>query len=699
MNPATARAPAAGADNRPGRRSTLRTLALAAVAELAGVTGGPGGDSPPELARFVERWALPKDDEGWVEAFAHQLRAPAEGDRDLVRLAEELGLEGIEVAAVALASAVEDELLAGRAIARLQAPVGGSRPTVGLLALAFAPLAAATAGAASVTALAGGRARAAGLLVLHGDGPLAERAVAVPEPVVFSLAGRCVAPSGVERGESETPVPLAPSVVDSAARHARALGPGDVLVIRARGAVEGRSVAARVAAAVGAGTALLDRRPRSVVASGTSGAPDGLGELPPGLGPWLVLEGRMPVFHLEPGPGERVRLPAIPGYGGPAVALVGPDGGVQPAAGGPGVLVEWRLPVPGPDQRAELWRQALGAGAADGLADELGREHRHSSGRIALLARSALRGAAVRGGRLTRDDVVHAAWTGDGDGLGALAEPLPDRVDDSSLVVPAGLRRDLAALLERCRARDGLTDGLGPAARTRYRPGVRALLVGPSGTGKSLVAGWLATRLELPLYRVDLASVVSKYIGETERNLAQVLARAEEAEVVLLFDEADSMFGKRTEVREANDRFANAQTNYLLQRIETFDGIAVLTSNSRSRFDQAFSRRLDFVLELPAPSPKDRRRLWKAHLGELAAALTPQELNRLAATAELTGGQIRNVVLAVAARARASGRGPEELGLDDFRQALGAEVRKVGKQLPAGLAPTRRSEARRPESP
>src|SRR5207302_11471594 len=144
----------------------------------------------------------------------------------------------------------------------------------------------------------------------------------------------------------------------------------------------------------------------------------------------------------------------------------------------------------------------------------------------------------------------------------------------------------------------------------RYRPGVRALFLGPSGTGKTLAAGWLATQLGLPLFRVDLASITSKYIGETEKNLSQLLARAEHAEVVLLFDEADSLFGKRTDVKDSNDRFANAQTNYLLQRIETFDGIALLTSNSRSRFDAAFSRRLDLIIEFPMPGPEERRAAW-----------------------------------------------------------------------------------------
>ncbi|MBS0553118.1 MAG: ATP-binding protein, partial [Proteobacteria bacterium] len=239
----------------------------------------------------------------------------------------------------------------------------------------------------------------------------------------------------------------------------------------------------------------------------------------------------------------------------------------------------------------------------------------------------------------------------------------------------------LATLLARCRVRDGLADGLGIAARARYKPGVRALLVGPSGTGKTLAAGWLATQLGLPLYRVDLASVTSKYIGETEKNLAELFARAEHAEVVLLFDEADSLFGKRTDVKDANDRFANQQTNYLLQRIESYEGITLLTSNSRARFDSAFTRRLDAIIEFPTPGPEERRALWLAHLGgghRLDAAV----LNRLAGTCDLAGGHIRNAVFAAAALARVRGEAVSEA---DLISAVAAEYRKLGKPAPAGL--------------
>src|SRR5262249_48358482 len=246
-------------------------------------------------------------------------------------------------------------------------------------------------------------------------------------------------------------------------------------------------------------------------------------------------------------------------------------------------------------------------------------------------------------------------WTVEGGGLDALAQPIPDLIPDEAFVTTRALREEMEHLLLRCRVRDGLATGLGASAVARYRPGVRALFIGPSGTGKTLAAGWLATRLGVPLYRVDLAAVTSKYIGETEKNLAQLLARAERAEVVLLFDEADSLFGKRTDVRDANDRFANTQTNYLLQRIESFDGIAILTSNSRSRFDEAFTRRLDMIVDFPFPSPEERRSLWQSHLGT-NHLLDQKSLNQLAVVADLSGGHIRNVVLTAAVLARAEER-------------------------------------------
>jgi SpoVK/Ycf46/Vps4 family AAA+-type ATPase len=216
--------------------------------------------------------------------------------------------------------------------------------------------------------------------------------------------------------------------------------------------------------------------------------------------------------------------------------------------------------------------------------------------------------------------------------------------------------------------------------QARAQAAVRALFAGPSGTGKTLAASWLATRLGLPLFRVDLSAISSKYIGETEKNLSQLLTRAEQSEVVLLFDEADSLFAKRTDVHDANDRFANAQTNYLLQRMESYDGITLLTSNSRGRFDAAFARRLDAILEFALPGPEQRRVLWLAHLGDFHC-LTPTQLNLIAATAELSGGQVRNAVLSAAVAARIGG----PIGFAHIVTGLASEYRKLGRQLPDEL--------------
>jgi ATPase family associated with various cellular activities (AAA) len=636
---------------------TLRGHALAMVA--AAVFGDiPPADPSPEAAFLLGHARAVGPDRH--AALRRALHAPAAADAPLLRLAAELELAPIEVLAVALAAAVEDDVMVGRAFAHLQAPLGGSRPTLSLLAACLEG--AAPEGRRPIDALASGNAARTGLLAVLGDAlPLPERAAAVPLHLCHALAGLDGAWAGGTIGAGDLPrVPLPPSVADEAARHARALSaaPRQALVLRASTAPEGRWAAAAVAAAAG-------RRPLFIE-----------GEQTAALGPWLVARDLLPVFCWELGPGERKVIPPMAGWRGPVLALTGTEGSVEQAAG---AVPAWTLAVPARAEREALWADALGEPA---LAAELARDHRHASGRIAHLGRLARHRALVEGRPgPTRADVVHASRGGDGAALGALAQPLPAHVPDEALVASPPLRAELDALLLRCRLRDGLADGLGISASVRYAPGVRALFVGPSGTGKTLAAGWLATRLGLPLYRVDLASVTSKYIGETEKNLAQLLSRAEAAEVVLLFDEADSLFGKRTEVRDSNDRFANAQTNYLLQRIESFDGIALLTSNSRTRFDSAFTRRLDAIVEFGLPGPEERKALWEAHLGS-GHSLKPRDLNRLAATADVGGGHIRNAVLAAAVLAHDAGR---PVGFADVVAGLAAEYRKLGKQLPVGL--------------
>jgi hypothetical protein len=634
-------------------RPTLKSFALAALGELV-ARGGMGQSDTPEMRFLAEQRRVVEGD------LLDYLRQPEPIDAPLISLAHEMGLSLLEVLVVALAAAVDDDLLVGRAIAHLQAPVGGARPTVGLLSAALTP--AATPGSSGADALITGVAVHSGLLTLLGDGaPLPERAVAVPLPLCLALRGQDWAWPGATIGLGDVPdVPLPPSVLRDAERYARGLrtGPQPALVLRSLSHAEGRSVAAAIAR-------VLERRPLFIESDKTTG-----------LAPWMMLRQLLPVFCFDLAPGERRLLPALPCFRGPMLALGGPDGRIE-APGG--VVPSWALPVPAPEERDALWRLALGDPA---LAADLARDHRHGAGRIAHLGRLARHHTALDGhGVPTRADVLSASWSGEAGGLEALAQPLRESISDDALVVPPALRRELEVLVWRCRLREGLTGDLGASASARYQPGVRALFVGPSGTGKTLAAGWLATRLGLPLFRVDLASVTSKYIGETEKNLAQLLARAEQAEVVLLFDEADSLFGKRTDVKDANDRFANSQTNYLLQRIESFDGIAILTSNSRTRLDAAFSRRLDMIVDFPLPGPEERRDLWRSHLGH-AHRLTLRDLNQLAAAADLAGGHIRNAVLAAAVRARARA-GPIEY--TDVAHGLLSEYRKLGRQLPAEL--------------
>jgi hypothetical protein len=639
---------------------TLRNYALAALAELAHASGPTSSPSPEQRYLANQLAAVAPAGRGFLASLPAYLGAPEESDARLARLADALSLSVFEQLAVAIASAVEEDAMSGRAIAWLQAPVGGSRPTLGLAASALA--AAPGAGTQALHALLGGAAMQSGLLsVMSESGPLPERPFGVPIPICLALAGRDAALPGTTIGLGDlTPVKLPPSVHAEAKRHARGLAAGNHrgLIVRAGSVTEGRVVSAAIAAALGL-------RPLFIETDKLAG-----------LGPLLVLRGLLPVFCLDMAPGDRRKLPHVPLYAGPCLVLCGWEGTVEHAGG---ALLSWSLPVPSREERRELWHVALGDGV---LAERLAREHRHGSGRIAQLARLARHRATLDGGEKPElSHVAEAAWAGEGLGLEALAQPLRDAIPDEAMVMAPMLRRDLDTLVLRCRSRDGLERGLGASATARYRPGVRALFVGPSGTGKTLAAGWLATRLQMPLYRVDLASVSSKYIGETEKNLAQLLAHAEQAEVVLLFDEADSMFGKRTEVKEANDRFANAQTNYLLQRIESFEGVTLLTSNNKSRFDSAFMRRLDLIIEFPLPGPEERRALWLSHLGT-HHALTTAQLNQLAAAVDLGGGHIRNAVLTAAVLAQAR---DESIGFGELVAAVTDEYRKLGRQAPSEL--------------
>lgn len=585
--------------------------------------------------------------EGAVERFADAV------DGDPIWCSLRPWLSEREVLAVAILACVELEPTVATTVATRMAPAG-PRPDLGFLVAAARLLWPDV----TVGDLVLGRAAEWGLLQLGpGDQPLPARPASTPSAIALALGGRFLPPAGSVLGASHLPdVPLPPSILEEVRRRAAGLDqPGRALVVRSGSEIEAAVVAAAIAQAAG-------RAPCFVTTPA------------PGLGAWLELAGALPIFTRRPAPGEIARLPDLPGWHGPILAAAGLDGAVD---GATGALASWRVPVPEPEERVTLWSRGVPRPAAESL----GRRYRHGPGRIAELLRLADQEARTEGNAVGVEHVARAAWSGEGGGLATLAQPLETRVPDAALVLPTGLKAELDLLLERCRLREQAARGLGPAMTTRLRSGVRAVFVGPSGTGKTLAAGWLAGRLGMPGWRVDIAAISSKYIGETEKNLSELLGRAEAAEVVLFFDEADSLFGKRTEVRQSTDRFANAQTNYLLERIERYDGIIVLASNSVQRFDAAFSRRLDVFVEFPPPGPEDRRALWRAHLGDTPIELS--DLNLISAHCDLAGGHIRNATMAAAVLAAREGR---TIRMSDLVAGLAAEYRKLGRSLPNALA-------------
>jgi SpoVK/Ycf46/Vps4 family AAA+-type ATPase len=236
----------------------------------------------------------------------------------------------------------------------------------------------------------------------------------------------------------------------------------------------------------------------------------------------------------------------------------------------------------------------------------------------------------------------------------------------------------LEQLLELCawtRHRERVHEAWGFRRRLGLSLGLTALFSGPSGTGKTLAAEVIAGDLGLDLYRIDLATVVSKYIGETEKNLSRVFEAAQDSGAMLLFDEADALFGKRSEVRDAHDRYANIEVSHLLQRMETYDGVAVLTTNRRRDIDEAFMRRLHFAVEFPLPDAEHRRRIWEA----IWPADTPRDPavdpEALARRFELPGGNIRNIALAAAFLAARDG---QVVTMAHVLDATRREYRKLG---------------------
>jgi len=307
----------------------------------------------------------------------------------------------------------------------------------------------------------------------------------------------------------------------------------------------------------------------------------------------------------------------------------------------------------GPAGQKQMWEAALGPAAAglNGLVDDLAEEFRLSAETIVAIGRSA--GSGDRGADRARLWNACRSWSRPR--LEDLAERIVPAAGWDDLVLPETQTQTLLQLASQSRHRMTVYERWGFSAKGRRGLGLSALFSGPSGTGKTLAAEVLAGELKLDLYRIDLSAVVSKYIGETEKNLKQVFDAAEGGGVLLLFDEADALFGKRAEVKDSHDRYANIEVGYLLQRMESFQGLAILTTNLKSTLDKSFQRRLRFSVDFPFPDAAQREAIWT----RVFPPQTPREgvePSRLASL-NMTGGNIRNIALNAAfLAAETSGR-------------------------------------------
>ena len=361
-------------------------------------------------------------------------------------------------------------------------------------------------------------------------------------------------------------------------------------------------------------------------------------------GALAVLQRAIPVIDLELAPGETLSLPNLAGYDGLFAILLNREGSLSgPQAEG---CLTLQVPASSRAARQQQWETVLDpdVNGTRAVVEQASQRYHLTLGAVEQVGRLAHAYAALNDhDHVALEDVQTACSSLNQQTLENLATRITADCTWDTLIVSDSTRAELETLIRRCRHRETLLSELGRGFTGASR-GVRALFGGCSGTGKTLAARIIAGELGLDLYRVDLSAVVSKYIGETERNLSRLFARAEEQDIMLLLDEGDSLLTARTDVRSSNDRYANMETNYLLQRLEQYEGIILITSNAISRIDSAFQRRIDVVIDFEVPDAGQRQRLWHLHL-PMSHQVSVSLLRQTALRCQLTGGQIRNAAL------------------------------------------------------
>jgi ATP-dependent 26S proteasome regulatory subunit len=374
---------------------------------------------------------------------------------------------------------------------------------------------------------------------------------------------------------------------------------------------------------------------------------------------------------------------ALDDFAGTAI-LAGESAWVPGAMGLPGV-VPIRFEVAPVEVRRRHWVEAMAETArpeTTTVLTDLATRYRFTRQQVgaavaAAVARAGAAGSAVPV-ELTRRDLFAAARQQSGHALAALATRIEPAHSWNDLVVPDSTMDQLRELCQRVIHREQVMGTWGFGARGPRGNGINALFCGGSGTGKTMAAEIVAGELGLDLFRAELAGLVSKYIGETEKNLDRIFEAAEQTDGIVFFDEADALFGKRSEVHDSHDRYANLEISYLLQRMEQYDGVAILATNLRGNLDQAFVRRLAYTVHFPLPDERSRRAIWERVWPREVPLDGDVDLDALAGRFTLTGGSIRNIALAAAFLAASDGT---NVTMAHVLRAVRREYEKIGKTL------------------
>ena len=350
-------------------------------------------------------------------------------------------------------------------------------------------------------------------------------------------------------------------------------------------------------------------------------------------------------------------------------------------------FIRLEFALPSSAERVQLWTRALQS--TDALGPDvdvhtLVSRFRLSGGQIRAAAATAQNHARWREPdqrQISMVDLVEACRLQSNRKLATLAKKVTPRYTWNDIVLPMERLQQLRELCDSVIHRVKVYEDWGFDRKLSLGKGLNALFSGPSGTGKTMSAEVIAHELGLDLYKIDLSTVVSKYIGETEKNLSRIFAEATTSNAILFFDEADALFGKRSEVKDAHDRYANIETGYLLQKMEEYEGVVILATNLRKNLDEAFVRRMHYTIEFPFPTEYERHCIWTRIWPEAIPRSAEVDLASLAQRFEITGGNIRNIALAAAFLAAADGG---HVTMRHLLHATKREYQKTGKVVTAG---------------